>query len=116
MNWIHVVWKGPTSGCCERANEYRRSTKRLLRTQEGFCSTVVVLWIAVLVQVSKKCVPSLYGKLEISLRLFIARHGGHMTRPQTLATEHSVCSSVYNIRQYRPKDWQIFASRHGVTS
>ena len=22
----------------------------------------------------------------------------------------------YNIRQYRPKDWQIFASRHGVTS
>jgi hypothetical protein len=81
MNWIHVVWKGPTSGCCERGNEYGRSTKRLLRTQEGFCSMAVVLWIVVLVQVM--CVPSLYGKLEISLRLFIARHGGHMTRLQT---------------------------------
>jgi len=31
MNWIHVIWKGPTTGCCERGNEHRRSTKRLLR-------------------------------------------------------------------------------------
>ena len=33
--------------------------------------------------VQEMCVPSLLGKLEMSLRLFIARHTGHMTRPQT---------------------------------